>query len=225
MDTQTLDLSQLFRVAQEAMAANRQQINAMDGYNGNHGDNMVENLRVIAEALQAKQSQTPAQALRYASKRLAKNGRGGTSQYYTQGLRQAAKKVEGQASLGTQDVMAMLETLLGAIPAEAAPQSGGAAESVLDTVAGLALKQQAEARPQPAEEAFDLGAVVERLLPVGMALLQARQSGGDSSQAVQQALIRALLWGQVQPQQANTPRAAAGSLIAQTMLQALMGRK
>ncbi len=33
MDTQTLDLSQLFRVAQEAMAANRQQINAMDGYN------------------------------------------------------------------------------------------------------------------------------------------------------------------------------------------------
>jgi hypothetical protein len=58
-----------------------------------------------------------------------------------------------------------------------------------------------------------------------MALLQARQSGGDSSQAVQQALIRALLGGQVQPQQASTPRAAAGSLVAQTILQALMGRK
>jgi hypothetical protein len=38
----------------------------LDGYNGNHGDNMVENLRLIIESLQEKSSQTLAEALEYA---------------------------------------------------------------------------------------------------------------------------------------------------------------
>jgi hypothetical protein len=43
--------------------------------------------------------------------------------------------------------------------------------------------------------------------------------------AAQQAVIAALMGGQVNPLQAGTPRAAAGSLIAQSMLQALAGRR
>ena len=37
-----LNLSKLFGNALEAMTAQREEVNAMDGYNGNHGDNMVD---------------------------------------------------------------------------------------------------------------------------------------------------------------------------------------
>jgi hypothetical protein len=40
-----VDLADLFAVAQEMIAAHQQEINGLDGYNGNHGDNMVQNMR------------------------------------------------------------------------------------------------------------------------------------------------------------------------------------
>jgi len=63
------------------------------------------------------------------------------------------------------------------------------------------------------------------LLPAGLAFLQAHQSGADTASAVGQALMGALMGGRVNPLQAGTPRAAAGSLVAQSMLRALAGRR
>ncbi len=229
MGQQAFDLGQLFRVAQQALAANRQQVNALDGYNGNHGDNMAENLRMISEALQARQSEPPAEALRYAGEKLSEGGKGGTSQYYVQGLLQAANKLEGHTTLDENDVMTLLQTLLGSVPAQGYPQKEEESTSVLEQVmrhAGVQLpqKQQPEPQPQPADDKTDLGDVLERLLPAGLAFLQARQAGADTSKAMQQALLTALLGGQVQPSQASTPREAAGGLIAQSMLQMLLGQ-
>lgn len=224
MSQQTFDLGQLFRVAQQAMMANRQQVNDLDGYNGNHGDNMAENLRMISEALQAQQSQPPAEALRYAGKKLSEAGKGGTSPYYAQGLLQAANKLEGHTALDENDVMTLVQTLLGAVPAQGSPQKEEAGTSVLEQVmrhAGVQLPQQ---EPEPVEEQSDLGDVLERLLPAGLAFLQARQAGADTSKAMQKALLTALLGGQVQPAQASTPREAAGGLIAQSMLKMLLGQ-
>ena len=96
MSQPTYELSDLFGAALEAMTAQRQEINALDGYNGNHGDNMVENLRLITESLQQKSSQTPAEALGYASQQLQSHGQGGTSQYYARGLSQAADQFQGR---------------------------------------------------------------------------------------------------------------------------------
>jgi len=223
MGKQALDLTQLFRLAQQAMVDNRQEINDLDGYNGNHGDNMVENLKMITDALQSRQDRSPAEALQYASEKLAEQGRGGTSKYYTQGLRQAADSVKGHSSLDEGDIVTVVETLLGSIPTQGYPQKQEASESVLDTVMNLAMAKQPQAQPE--DNGLDMGDLLERLIPAGLAFLQARQSGADSSKAAQQALLRALMGGTVQPRQAKTSRGAAGSLIAQTMLQALMGRK
>jgi hypothetical protein len=157
MRQQPYDLSNLFGSALEAMTANRQEINALDGYNGNHGDNMVENLRLITESLQEKSSQTPAEALGYASQRLQSQGRGGTSQYYARGLSQAAEQMQGRPSLDGNDVMSLLQVVLGAIPSEGhqpLPQPGG---SVLDQVLGMASEQRPQARPfdQAQDRPFD----------------------------------------------------------------------
>jgi hypothetical protein len=227
MSQQPYDLSNLFGAALEAMAANRQEINALDGTNGNHGDNMVENLRLITESLQERSSQTPAEARGYASQRLQSDGRGGTSQYYARGLSQAAEQMQGRPSLDGKDVMSLLQVVLGAIPSEGhepQPQAGG---SVLDQVLGMASEQRPQARPfdqaqgRPQDSDLDLGDVLDVLLPAGLAFLQAKQSGADTASAAKQALMSALMGGQVNPLQAGTPRAAAGGLMAQSILQAL----
>jgi hypothetical protein len=228
MSQQPYDLSNLFGAALEAMAANRQEINALDGYNGNHGDNMVENLRLITESLQEKSSQTPAEALGYASQRLQSQGRGGTSQYYARGLGQAAEQLQGRSSLDGNDVMSLVQMLLGAIPSQGYEPQPQAGDSVLDQVLGMASGQQppqarpfdqAQARPQDSD--LDLDDVLNLLLPAGLAFLQAKQSGADTASAAKQALMSALMGGQVNPLQANTPRTAAGGLMAQSILQAL----
>ncbi|MBN1920351.1 MAG: DAK2 domain-containing protein [Anaerolineae bacterium] len=253
-------LAQLFGAALQRVAAQREEINALDGYNGNHGDNMVQNLQVITDALTVQGDKPPAEALRYAGQALQVQGRGGTSQFYSQGLGQAAEKLQGHTALEQGDVMTLIQSLLGAVPAAANPQEGQTVQSVLDMVLGMAgMGGAQEAQPAPAPEpeptlgggvmdmlkgliglspapaptpqpsvvpqddGFDMGDVLERLLPAGLAYLQAKQAGADSSQAIQQALAKALLGGQTQS--ASTPRAAAGSLIAQSMLQAFLGRK
>jgi hypothetical protein len=223
MSQPTYDLSNLFGAALQAMTANRQEINALDGYNGNHGDNMVENLRLITESLQEKSSQPPAEALGYASQRLQSHGRGGTSQYYARGLGQAAEQLQDRSSLDGNDVMSLLQLLLGAIPSEGhqpQPQAGG---SVFEQVLGMASGQPQQARPQDSD--LDLGDVLDVLLPAGLAFLQAKQSGADTTSAATQALMSALMGGQVNPLQAGTPRTAAGGLVAQSILQALATRR
>jgi hypothetical protein len=239
------DLDSLFGTALEEMVAHRQEVNDLDGYNGNHGDNMVENLGIIRDALSAQQGKPPADALRYATHELETRGRGGTSQYYVNGLNQAAEQLQGRSVLDRDGVMSIAQSLLGAIPAQAEAQSAG---SVLDQVLGLAGGQQGStgggdllgsvlgglmggaASPPPEtmpEAATDDGLGVDdvlgALLPAGLAFLRARQSGENATAAAGQALISGLLGGQANPLQAKTPRAAAGGLVAQSLLKALVG--
>ncbi len=221
MSQSTFDLSNLFGVALQAMTGHREEINALDGYNGNHGDNMVENLRTVTEALKAKKLQPPADSLRYASQKLQQAGRGGTSQYYVKGLNQAAEQLQGRSEMDKDDVMSLLQSVLGAIPSQGHTQQVQAGGSVLDQVLGLVGRQPS----QPQDNGLDMGDVLGALLPAGLAFLQARQSGADATAAAGQALLGNLLGGQVNPLQASTPRAAAGGLIARSILQALTGKK
>jgi len=243
------DLSELFGAALESVMAHRQEINDLDGYNGNHGDNMVENMRMVVEALSEKGSRPPAEALGYASQKLQTNGRGGTSQYYARGLGEAAEQLQGQSALESNDVVSIVQSILGAIPSERGqqqPQAGGgvigqilgmaggqqpqagAGGSVLEQILGMAGAQQPQAQPAagPLDDGLDLGDVLGALVPAGLAFLQAKQTGTDPAAAVGQALIGALMGqGHMNPLQAGTPRAAAGGLVAQSILQALAGRR
>jgi len=254
----TVDLGTLFGAALQALTAHRQEVNDLDGYNGNHGDNMVENVRLITKSLQKKSARPPAEALQYASRRLQANGRGGTSQYYAKGLSQAAEQLQGRTALDGADVVSLVQSLLAAIPSQGQqpqPQAGGsvleqvlglasgqpaqpggqqpqpqAGGSVLEQVLGLAGGQPAQpsgqpAQPGPQDSGLGLGDVLGVLVPAGLAFLQAKQAGADTASAAGQALTSALTGGQVNPLQAGNPRAAAGGLIAQGILQALTSRR
>lgn len=238
----SLDLSSLFGAALQEVMKNRQEINALDGKNGNHGDNMVKNLRLVTSALRAKRSQPPAQALQYASRKLQQQGQGGSSQYYARGLEKAAQQLQGRSELGEQDVATLAQAILGSLPQEGYPQETQAGSTVLDQLLGMAGAQRQApaqspaadilgqllgggAQPPAQDNRLDAGDVLSTLLPVGMAFLQAQQSGADPTAAAGQALISALLGGQSNPLQSGNPRAAAGSLIAQALLQAAMSRR
>jgi hypothetical protein len=82
-----------------------------------------------------------------------------------------------------------------------------------------------QSQPQPADDGLDAGDLLNVLLPAGIAFLQARQSGADTTAAAGQALISALMGGQVNPLQARSPRTAASGLIVQSILQGLTGQK
>ena len=220
MSESDLDLGSLFNAALKTVTANRQKINKMDAEQGNHGDNMVNNLKIITDALANKSEESPADALQHASEELRARGQSSSSQYYADGLNQAAEKLQGKDQLGQSDVLSIIQTLMGAVPAQRNTEQVSAGESILQQVAGLASKQPAKAASQ---KSSGLSSLLSAALPAAMAMMEAKQSGSDPASAALPALINGLLGGQVNPLQASTPRAAAGGLIAQSLLKALLG--
>lgn len=220
MSDSQVDLADLFAVAQQTIATHQREINDLDGYNGNHGDNMTQNMQLIVDALQQRRDQPPAAALEHASQRLQAQGRGGTSQYYAQGLSRAAAQLQGRSGLAPDDALSVVQSLLGAIPSQGHPQQPQAGASVLDQVLGMSQAQPAQQQQQGA----GLGGLLRSLVPVALAFFRAQQSGTDATSSTGQALMGALTGSQqVNPLQSGEPRAAAGGLIAQSVLRALMG--
>lgn len=212
MNGPAFDLADLFNAALQAVAAYRQELNTLDGVNGNHGDNMVDNVHLIVGSLQAQRARPPAEALRYASQRLQSDGRGGASQYYAGGLGQAAEQLQGHATLDANDVMLLAQSLLSAIPSQA---GGSVLEQFLRPPAAPRMRGASQDSGQ------STGSVLNVLAPAGLAFLQAQQAGADTASAVGQALTGVLLGGRVDPLQSGNSRTAAAGLIVKSMLQML----
>ena len=220
MTNSTQDLGSLFGQALQALTANKDQINQLDGYNGNHGDNVVSTLNLITQGLQNNSSRPPAEALQQAASLVQQRGQGGSSRYYAQGLRQAAAQVQGQENVSDGDVMSVVQSILGAVPAQGASTQTTPGGSVMDLLTGLAGNQAA---PGSSSANNPPGLDLNDLMNAGMAYVQATQAGADSKTALTQAAMSGLLG--VNPMQTGTPRAAAGSMIAQTIMQALLNRR
>jgi len=223
MTEQAFDLADVFSLALNGMKAERQQVNDLDGYNGNHGDNMVANLEMITNSLREHSGSSPTEALTSAAEQVRSDGRGGTSQFYAQGLSQAAAQLQGHNTLDQGDILTLVQTLMGAIPNQGYPDAPGTAETVLAQVLGQSPAQPtAKAEPE-AETGPGLGGVIRKLLPFGLAFLKAKQSGADTTEAAGQALLQAALGAQATGQ-ATTPRTAAGGVIVRSILGSLLNR-
>lgn len=322
-EEQGLDLGSLFNAALQNVNTNRQAINDLDGANGNHGDNMVHNLQVVTQALQTQKGKAPSDQLSYAANQLQANAKGGTGQYYANGLNDAAQRFQGRASINQNDIGSLLQSVMGNVPVKPSgqtqprPQAGGggdlgsllgglmaggqapqqqmpqapqggsdpmaallgglmgggapqqqmpqASQAGSDPMAALlgglmgggAPQQQMpqaptdpmaallgslmsggtpqpqsganvmtalmgmsqQPQPRPGNDGLDLG----DLLTAGMAFMQAKQQGADNMQAGMQAVMATLAGGQMNPLASGSPQAAAGGLIAQSLLQAALG--
>jgi dihydroxyacetone kinase len=157
-------LSDLFGSVSDNLERQRGYLNDLDriGGNGNHGDNVADNFRLITESLRRDHELEAQQQLRRAADALQQNGRGATAGLYAEGLRRAAEQVPpGSGQIDMAALMPLLQGLL----------------------AGVSGSTQA----QPGQ-----GTLLDSLVPGIQAYLSARQSGQSNSQAIMSALGAAM---------------------------------
>jgi hypothetical protein len=219
------DLSALFNVAAQALAANQSSLNQADTENQNHGDNMVQAFNMIAQSMAKQRGRTPSTQLQHASQVLAQNAQSGSGQVYAQGLAQAAQQLRGQKAITPDNAMLLIQSLLGGgQPAasqlgtedllgtlmggqQSAPQSGG------DLLGSLLGGQQAQSSGAGLSDGIDVG----DLLNAGMAFMNAKQQGQDNMQAALSALMSA------GPMAQKPHRQQSGQVVANALLQAIAG--
>ncbi len=112
MAKNNLDLIPIFQAVTQALTANQQSLNQADGYNQNHGTNMVQTFHTITNALEQKQGKTAGTGLSYAARQLAKNTTSTSGQLYAQNLSQAATQLKGK-KVDAQTALSLLQMLIG----------------------------------------------------------------------------------------------------------------
>ncbi len=228
-----INLASVFKTVAGSLSQQREVLNQADTYNHDHGDNMVDLFNVIAQAMQAKKSSSPADQLEYASQ-LLRQKQSGSAQVYARGLAQASTEFQGKKQLTPDNAVTLIQALMGGgQPATAPSQAGmgdllgsllgGSAPSsqppqagmgdLLGTLLGSSGVGTAQPQSQSAEAGIDVGDV----LNAGMAFMNTKSQGGTNLEAVINALVSGSAMG-------STPhRAQSGTMVANTLLQALGG--
>ena len=162
---QSVALSDLFGSVTSTLEGPRGYFNDLDriGGNGNHGDNVTDNFRLITESLRRDHELEAQQQLLHAADALQQNGRGATANLYAQGLRRAAQQVPpGSGQIDLQTLLPLLQGLLGGVSSGTQAQPGQ-------------------------------GTLLDSLGPGIQGYLSARQSGQSNIQAIMSALSAAML--------------------------------
>jgi hypothetical protein len=199
-----LDLSSLFKVATQVLAANQKNLNKADTYNQDHGDNMVQVFDMISQAVEGQRGKSPSRQLAHASQYLSENGKSGSAHVYAQQLAQASQQFKGQSGVTPDNAMMLIQGLLGG-GQQSASQSG---EDLLSTLLGGGQPAQQASQDQ---DGFDLG----DLLNAGMTFMNAKQQGQSNLQAGLAALLSD------GPMAQRPYRQQSGQLVANALLQAV----
>ena len=220
------DLSALFNVAAQALAANQSSLNQADTENQNHGDNMVQAFNMITQSMSKQRGLAPSTQLRNASQHLAQNAQSGSGQVYAQGLAQAAQQFRGQKAVTPDNAMLLIQSLLGGEQGQqAAPQPGAdllgtlmggqqsAPQSGGDLLGTLLGGQQVGSSGGGLSDGIDVG----DLLNAGMAFMNAKQQGQGNVQAALSALMSA------GPMAQKPHRQQSGQVVGNALLQAIAG--
>lgn len=222
--TRGMDLSSLFNVAAQALAANQSSLNQADTENQNHGDNMVQAFNMISQVLANQQGASPSQQLNTASQYLAQNGTSGSAHVYSQGLAQAAQQLQGQSAVTPDNAMTLIQSLLGgeqSAPSQSGDllgsllgggQSSSQGANLLGSLLGGQSAPQGQGGGQQ-QDGIDLGDV----LNAGITFMNAKQQGQDNLQAALTALMSA------GPMAQKPYRQQSGQVVANALLQAIAG--
>ncbi|MBC7814345.1 MAG: DAK2 domain-containing protein [Burkholderiales bacterium] len=136
----TINLTDLFGSVASEMRQNQGYLNHLDsnGGNGNHGDQSVYNFDLVADAIGRFSGQDAQSQLTNAANVLQQQGRGATANIYAQGLREAGQRLQGRASLGLDDILPLLQGLLGGVQqqTQAQPGQGSMMDSLLPGIMG-----------------------------------------------------------------------------------------
>lgn len=161
--TDARSLVAIFEAITQNLEQDREDLNQLDRDDQDTGDNMVRNFRLVTESLQQQVGQGDAvdvgAALGQAAQVLRDDGQGATAPLYAQGLDEAANRLRGQSSFSLDDLLPLLEGLLGGVQQAGGNQSGQG--SLLDVLLpAIGSYSQARRNGQGDLEAV-LGALLE----------------------------------------------------------------
>ncbi|MCW5877529.1 MAG: hypothetical protein KIS80_01515 [Anaerolineales bacterium] len=211
MAQQTVNFIDLFSAATDALQQNRSQLNKADSYNGNHGDNMVQIMEVVQQAMREKKTADLPSQLEYAADLVRQKSQSGSANVLAGGLAQAAKQALGEKADGLPIDLALnlLMTILNGGQKSSASSGQDLAGSLLGTlVSGLAGSQKSTASSQQSGGTD--------WLSLGLDLLQSSQDAGIDIGQLAQTLVSGTEMGK------SEHRSQSGQLIANAALKMLM---
>jgi len=194
--TEQLNLGQLFDFVTQTLSAKREDLNAADTYNHDHGDHVVEVFEVVTQVAKEHPGLEAAEILDRASA-LLRQKQTGTARAYAQTMAQGAHRLKGKP-VTQQTLPLLIEALLGSAPRDQQPTQPQpqAGDDLLGGLMGALMGGgQQPAQPQPQE-----------------------QPGGD----LLGGLMGALMGGGQQPAQPQPQEQPGGDLLG-GLLGALMG--
>jgi|HigsolmetaAR202D_1030399.scaffolds.fasta_scaffold00460_9 Dihydroxyacetone kinase len=179
--SQKLDLATLFASIAQELDVDRTQLNELDGRNGNAGDNLANNFRLVSEILAQQKGKTDDRtALKQAAQVLQTQGRGKTADLYASGLSEAAAKLPA-GSLSINDLLPLLEGLMRGVQQSSNAKQGDG--TLLDAlIPGVLGYMQAKQRG-----ASDMEAILDALASSRRGAYGNSASSGATSQAPAQA--------------------------------------
>jgi len=222
-----VDLAKLFQTVATTMASNRESLNQADTNNHDHGDNMVEIFNLISQTMKSQGNATPAEQLLQASRVVAER-KSGSAQVYAQGLQRASTQFQGQKFLTPENIMMLIQLLMGVTQKGGQPQGQGGLGDLLGSLLG-----RKAAAPSTGTGAGRVGGGAEPsgggavggsdgldlgdLLNAGRAYVDAKQRGGDNMTAIMEALRAGSAVS------GSEYRSQSGALVVNSLLQALSG--
>ena len=230
-----VNLLQAFQAVSGALNQKRDDLNQMDSYNHNHGDNMVEIFSVITQAMKEKRNASPADQLAYASELLRKQQNSGSAQIYSQGLTQASEQLRDKP-VNQNTAMQLIQALLGSgSSSQASQQEANPLGSLAGALLGGDSAPQSQANPMASLAGSLLGGLtgsgqsnqqsgldIGDLLSAGMTLMQSQQ-GGQSSQSGQgsmEGLLNTLLTGS--QMSSSSHRKESGKIVGSTLINTIL---
>jgi dihydroxyacetone kinase-like protein len=152
----------IFEAITQNLERDQHSLNKLDRDDGDSGDNMVHNFRLVTSTLRKATSgggQTDlGAALGEAAQVLRDDGQGATAPIYASGFQDAAHELKGKSSFSIDDLMPLLQALLGGM-------------------------QRANSA-KPGE-----GSMLDAIIPGVLAYMQAKQGGQSEMEAILSGLL------------------------------------
>lgn len=232
-----LDLAKMFTAVSKTMVQNQAALNKADTHNHDHGDHMVEIFNLATKAMQEKRNASPADQLAYAGDQVKSKMKSGSSQLYAEGFMRASKQFKGQQNLTADNVMTLIQALMGSsqsaqsVPspeyfephpsaqsAQSFPPAQQASQTppdpltaILGSLGSSLAGPAAQGQPQASQgtDGLDAG----DLISAGLAFLQSQQRGDSTMESI----LHALLAGS--QMSASPDREQSAQLVANTLMQ------
>lgn len=114
-NNKTIDVGSLLSSVAQTLTQNQSGLNSTDAGQGTHGDRMAQAFQVAAQAAQqtANQSNDAGDQFDAAAQALRQSGQGKATQYYANGLEEAAQQFRGRQGISAADIGPLLQSLAG----------------------------------------------------------------------------------------------------------------